>query len=386
MKVVYLSSPFFTDNDICLLHHLSNKGLNVKYYIEIAPYNLKSTLFNIQKQYPKTGIFPASIYPDFQQYADYINLDNIYVVNRCKESAYHPSTIFLWIKLIFHIMKEHADVLYTTRVFKKSNIICYLIPLKKVLALHEPIIHARKSSLWDKMYQKIANIFVKKLVFFNKKKLEPFCEIYNYDPANISVARLGFYDYLDKQKYLESEEKAPYILFFGRITPYKGVKYLLDAMTVVHKSHPEVKLIVAGGGKIDFDVSDYKDFDYIDIRNRFIPEEELIGLLKKCLFSVAPYISSTQSGVLLTAFSLGVPMVLTDVGVFSEMANNEENGILVQPGEVDSLANGINKLLDNPSLISSMKKNIVEKWQKEMSWEPIADIFIDTFNDVIDHK
>ena len=145
------------------------------------------------------------------------------------------------------------------------------------------------------------------------------------------------------------------ILFFGRISPYKGIEYLCEAMKKVHESVPEANLTIAGGGKMYFDFSKYANLDYIKLVNRYIPTEELAHLLHSCDFTVCPYTDATQSGVIMT------------------MVDEGKTGYLIPPKDIDALANAMTTLLKDDSLLKSMSDNIHKKYQEgESSWQQIA--------------
>ena len=380
MKVAFYGHMHYADNEICLLRQFQQKGIDVIYYMEMPCWGLKATLFDIKRQDNRCDILPASTYKEFHVYKNYIDLSRVYVINRTHKSAFHPSTISLMVKLAKHILKQKVDILYSSSIFAKTGIILYLLRLKKVVTLHEPMPHKHKISRREIIYQKIANRYFDRLVFLSDNLVDKFCDFYNYSKDKISIARLGYFDYLPMLSYEDPNINSPYILFFGRICDYKGLEFLFPAMDIVHQIYPNVKLVIAGGGRINYDISKYTNCEYIEIRNRFIGMEELVGLLRGCMFSVAPYRQSTQSGLLLNSFSLCVPMVASNIGIFKTMIKDEENGILVEPCNVQSLADGICQLLENPNKIAAMKDNIKNNWQIEMSWEPIADIFIDAFN------
>ena len=172
-------------------------------------------------------------------------------------------------------------------------------------------------------------------------------------------------------------------MFFGYISPYKGLEYLCEAMEEVHRQHPDVKLVIAGGGKIYFDWKPFKGKDYIILRNHFVDLPELAGLLHDCEFSVCPYKDATQSGVVQTAFSMGVPMIVTNIGALPEVVKDGQNGLVVPPCDSKALAEAIIKLLANPQKISSMRDSIKDVWQKEMNWEPIANEYINCYQSLL---
>ena len=104
-------------------------------------------------------------------------------------------------------------------------------------------------------------------VLLNENQEEPFKKLYGLRiDQQVTISRLSSYNYLSLYNN-ESTVKGEYILFFGRITSYKGLQILLPAMERVHLNYPNVKLVIAGSGKFSVDVSRYEVLDYIEIRN-----------------------------------------------------------------------------------------------------------------------
>jgi len=129
-----------------------------------------------------------------------------------------------------------------------------------------------------------------------------------------------------RQLGLRDEEKA--ILFFGRIRPYKGIEYLLDAFRLLSADEQaKYRLIVAGEpkkGSEDYlhEIQEAVQRDFkqgqVILRIQFIPDKEMEWYLKGADVLVLPYKEIFQSGVLFLAYSFGLPVVATDVGSFRE--------------------------------------------------------------------
>jgi D-inositol-3-phosphate glycosyltransferase len=148
---------------------------------------------------------------------------------------------------------------------------------------------------------------------------------------------------------LRVDEKA--ILFFGRIRPYKGIEYLLDAFRILSADgRANYRLIVAGEPKKgseeylhEIRQSIKKDFNQgqVILRIQFIPDEEMELYLKGADVLVLPYKEIFQSGVLFLAYSFGLPVVATDVGSFREEIVEGSTGFLCKPGDPAELAKAI---------------------------------------------
>ena len=152
-------------------------------------------------------------------------------------------------------------------------------------------------------------------------------------------------------------------------------------MIKIKERIPDATLTIAGGGKMYFDITPYQKMEWVKIINRYVGMEELVGLLGNCALTVCPYTDATQSGVIMTSYSLCKPVVATNVGGLGEMIEDGKTGMLVPPKDVDSLAETIISLLANESLRSNMEKRIKEEYfSGDKSWKVIADKYIEFYN------
>ena len=94
---------------------------------------------------------------------------------------------------------------------------------------------------------------------------------------------------------------------------------------------------------------------------------------------MCPYKDATQSGVVQTAFALGVPIVATNVGALPEMVKNDVYGKIVPPCDSDSLAAAMIELITDADKLNRLKNNIKTQWHSSMSWSPIVDGYIELY-------
>jgi glycosyltransferase involved in cell wall biosynthesis len=59
---------------------------------------------------------------------------------------------------------------------------------------------------------------------------------------------------------------------------------------------------------------------------------------------VLPYRSGSQSAVAPLALSRGVPVLTTDVGALAEVVEHGRNGVVIEPGSADALAEALQQL------------------------------------------
>lgn len=383
MKVIYFGAIHSSDSDFPLLKEYSRKGVDWLAYVPLTKYVHKAGLFNIEKLIPKSGLFKASAFSEMEPYADYIDLDKIIIINDYNTHQRLFSSRILWLKVFLHMKKQHANIFHACWPLSGHATILFHLPCKKVLTVHDPISHSNMQNAKNEIVRKKSFKLFDKLVILSKPLLNDFLSHYNISKEKVVVNKMGEFDYLREIKQIPSNVASKYILFFGYISSYKGLEYLCEAMNEVHKQYPDVKLVIAGGGKIYFNWQPFQNKDYIILRNHFIDLPELSGLLHDCEFSVCPYKDATQSGVVQTAFSMNVPMVVTNVGALPEVVKNGQNGLVVPPCNSKALAEAIIGLLANPQLVSAMRDNIKNVWQKQMTWEPIAQKYIKCYQSLL---
>jgi glycosyltransferase involved in cell wall biosynthesis len=168
-------------------------------------------------------------------------------------------------------------------------------------------------------------------------------------------------------------EKAESLLFFGRITPYKGLDVLLAAFEQLSACRPELHLRIVGEGSLAPYRRQIARLKNIDITNRWLEEEKIPVVFSEASLLVLPYTSASQSGVLAIAAGFGLPVIATHTGGLPEQIRSGETGLLVAPGSAAELAAAIESLLDNPALASRLGAALRSDFEQQRSWDKIAD-------------
>lgn len=378
MRIAYLSYPYFADTDLSIIRAMRAKA-DLYYFIIITPNSLRSTAIDIQEQHSMPGIFKANIYPEIAKFSEFIDIEKTYVVNiRGNKTNYENFSVFF--KLALMLRRMNIDILHTTMYYIRIPMFpLFFLGRKTVLTVHDPLPHSdAQTDKRDSLYRKITFKLIRNFIILNENQKSEFVSRYKLKKKNIYISRLGIYDYLRryvKSTLVENDVNEEYILFFGRITDYKGLDFLFPAMKTVNETHKNVKLIAAGYCKdYYFDISEYENCSYIEIMNKFIPDNELAVLIRKSLFVVCPYIDATQSGVVMSAFALNVPVLATNVGGLSNYVEHMKSGYIVEPKNAGALANGIKYLLDNRESLNEYRKYIEKKYETwECSWDKITD-------------
>lgn len=384
MKILYLSTPSFADCDIPLVRAMQAKGHDVTYLLMLAPHNLQYTIIDIKKIYPHTGVFHSSVYPELKAFGGYIDMDKFYVANRTSNKSYSLSYWKKTFEIYRFIRRNKFDLIHTPCLFGLKRMLLYFAGCKVVTTIHDPFPHTGEKNRTSIQNRKIAVRYSNGITLLNNKQKEEFCSFYNVSPNKLCINKLGVYENIALMASDVKTDKKNNVLFFGRISPYKGIEYLCEAMEIVRKDVPNATLTIAGSGRIYFDINPYMKNGYIDLHNRFIKTEEIATMLKQCSICVCPYTDATQSGVIMTSFALSKPVIASNVGGLGEMIDEGKSGLLVEPKNPVALANAILKLLKNPIELARMEAYIHESYYKgKDSWLNIADKYIDFYNKIL---
>ena len=181
----------------------------------------------------------------------------------------------------------------------------------------------------------------------------------------------------------------PVIVFFGLLAPSKGIQDLLDAFALVRKSS-NAKLLIAGYPTKYFDMEELKQkivdlelTDHVVLDTRYIPLDDVGGLMGLATVAVYPYRSSTQSGALQVAYTFGRPVVATAVGGLPEAVEHGRSGFLVPTNSPLELAESILKLVTNHELAKVMGEYSRHLSETRFSWKTVAQKIVKVYEGLL---
>ncbi|HEY3763971.1 MAG TPA: glycosyltransferase family 4 protein, partial [Gaiellales bacterium] len=169
--------------------------------------------------------------------------------------------------------------------------------------------------------------------------------------------------------------ESPSVLLFGRLEQYKGVEVLVEAMRLVWKRRPDVRLVVAGSGPAARLVP---DDPRISLLSGYIPEDEVGPLLAAASLVVLPYTQASQSGVGVLAIAEGIPVVVSDLGALPELAY--EPSFVAEAGDPQALADTIARHVDDGA---DVRRAVLRHAQAHFSWERSAELATDLYRDLL---
>jgi glycosyltransferase involved in cell wall biosynthesis len=159
----------------------------------------------------------------------------------------------------------------------------------------------------------------------------------------------------------------PVALCFGLLRPYKGIDVLLEAWRGITGA----ELWIVGAPRMDTAPLHAAAPPGVRFVERFVTDAEAAALFRRADLAVLPYREIDQSGVLFTALGFGLPLVLTAVGGFLEIADAGA-ATLVPPADPAALHDALQALLANPERRSTLATTATALSAQRHNWDAIA--------------
>jgi glycosyltransferase involved in cell wall biosynthesis len=143
-----------------------------------------------------------------------------------------------------------------------------------------------------------------------------------------------------------------------RLVPQKGVEYALRAFWHVAEAYPFAHFVVAGDGPQRRQLEDLAGSLGLTKRIHFLGwRDDSHAVLAALDVVMVPSLWEGFGLVMLEAMAQRVPVIASQVSAIPEVVIDGETGILVEPGDVDSLTSALSLLLEDSYLVQEMGNN-----------------------------
>ena len=167
----------------------------------------------------------------------------------------------------------------------------------------------------------------------------------------------------------------PRLVYHGRVDRRKGALDLLDAFACLTATGRRARLVVSGIGPDSQAVADRARSLALDARvtrRGAAAYDDVPRVYHEGDVFVSPTYAEGFSNTILEAMASGLPVISTrSVGVV-DCLRADENGLLVEPGDVGALATALARMLDDAPLRSRLASAALAEVRATYSWPGIA--------------
>lgn len=175
------------------------------------------------------------------------------------------------------------------------------------------------------------------------------------DPDKVKV--LGNFSPNRSRRIGSFEQRAPYVVFVGRLSPEKGADVLIDAAAKV----PDLGVKILGNGPLE---------EALKARAAHLPNVEFLGwvegerkseILRNARALVFPSLCYENfSLAIIDALSVGTPIIASRLGGVPYILEDGVDSLLFTPGDADALAEHLQEVLQHPDRLLRMGKHGLE--------------------------
>lgn len=311
----------------------------------------------------------------------------------------------LWIirKLMVDLFlnKEKPDVFFTPShylpPFSPIPMVCSIMDLGYL----EFSAQFKKSDFWQLKYWSAWSISISKaIISISESTKKDIVRHYPNAQTKTFVTLLAFDDEKFNsnikeedvrrviQKYSIVNEPKEYVLFLSTLKPSKNVIGLIEAWKTVSSKHPGLKLVIAGKKGWMYEEI-FSKVESLALTNSilftdYVDEKDKPALVAGAKLFVLPSFWEGFGLDPLNAMACGVPVVVSNVGSLPEVVGDA--GILIDPYNINSIAQGIEKIINmkDKNYQFLVKESLLQA--KKFSWEKTAIETLKVLEGVLEKK
>ncbi len=144
---------------------------------------------------------------------------------------------------------------------------------------------------------------------------------------------------------------APMLLTLGRLVGWKRIDRSIDAMPGILRDFPDARLVIVGGGELRRQLEDRASRRGVSDAVMFagpVTHDEIKEYLNAADIFIIVHDLTNMCSTLIEAITAGSCVITRDVGTTTDIVMNNENAVVLSPGEADDIAHAATQLLKNP--------------------------------------
>ena len=342
----------------------NKKILYVNYSMAVG--GIESMVFNACLYFKDKGYTVEVLtFKDDGVYIKKLNENNINVHVLCKNEGFDKNLIISMSKFL---KNSHYDVIHT------NNYTAWLYTvLSRILSFKScNIVHTEH---WIEQVNTKRRLFIERcLSFFTKKVIcvsDNIVDILNtrgklkadklvliYNGINTDVFSYNSQERLQLRQHYNIPDNAKVMGAVGRLVDVKNHSTLINAFYTHLKNYPQDFLIIVGGGPnrdaLQNLINKHKASENIILVGE---KDNIHSYLSLFDIYIMPSLSEGFSIGLLEAMSIGLPVIVSNVGGNKEIVKDNLNGLLVEPEDTSSLTELIERLSGDSEMKVLLGKN-----------------------------
>jgi glycosyltransferase involved in cell wall biosynthesis len=172
------------------------------------------------------------------------------------------------------------------------------------------------------------------------------------------------------------------ILHVGRLSEEKAQANIILACKILKRDHYDFQCLIIGDGPL------YNDLKGLIVQNDLDDQVKLVGKVfqeeiidyyaKADMFVLSSY-RENMPNVLVESMSMGIPTIATAIAAIPELIQDGENGLLVEPNNIEQLAQAMKRLIDKKEFAQQIAQNgrntVLDKFDHNDSLDQLIELY-----------
>ena len=345
-----------------------------------------------------TALGQLSDTPETHLFLPGTNLDEFpscFRIHRSGWKSEHPALRIAWEQFIlpFLARKYHLDILHSP-----MHVLPGICPVQSVVTVLD-LAFMRYPGMYPRLQRKYLEFATRRavrkadaVIAISENTRQDLVEAFKIPESRVFTTPLGVDESFAPVPKAKTEEIGRRygmgersLLYVGTLEPRKNITVLLTAFRQVLTALELPCELVLAGGKGWFYDEVFKLVESLDLRNHvrftgYVPREDLPTLYSAAAVFVYPSLYEGFGLPPLEAMACGTPVVTSNASSLPEVVGDA--GIMVDPQDVDGLADAILRVLQDSELRQEMRKNGLER-AKQFTWQQTARLTLQAYHEAL---
>ena len=240
---------------------------------------------------------------------------------------------------------------------------------------------------FTKMQTRVATR-LRRVITVSRSSYNDICKDHQVSPERLHIVPVGVDPDLFKPMPGVVRKPNQIISTASSDVAMKGQRYLLEALAKLRTEFPDLKLVMVG--RLKEGSAAQRTIEELDLSGSVefvsgVSDERIVELYNESACAVVPSLYEGFSLPAIEAMSTTCPLVATSGGAIPEVAGPDgETCFMVEPGDSDSLANGIRRALEDPEAAQKIgiagRERVINRW----SWRHTAVRTVEHYRALLD--
>lgn len=197
------------------------------------------------------------------------------------------------------------------------------------------------------------------------------------------IYHFGYFRNVEKPDFVKNKSSISQLIFVGQLIERKGIFTLLEALKITSEKCPNFHFNITGNGILETQIKQYIQTHHLEnftTLQGVINSESVAYYIQKADLLILPSVFDGWGMVVNEALQSHVPVLISDQCGAKELIQHEQNGLIFEAQNVESLVEQLLKFLQFSSEEKAEMKSKTIETSKKIEIPQVVDYMVDCLN------